>query len=190
MSARALAALLLLAGCASPPVAQAPATATSAWTVPLRNPGFEEPPRAGERCAAHWSCTMHNDVDSFRFTLESQGAASGRQALCVQRVRDEPWALATQALHDPALRGKRLRLSLALRTDGAVQGRGAGPWALVHGERRPLGHFERLVPATRGWERVSVEFTVAPESILVEMGVTLEGGGRVCIDDVRVELLR
>ena len=188
MRAPAAAMLVALAGCAAP--ASAPPDRVSMWTVPLRNAGFEDAARERERCAPHWSCTMHNDSTAFRFTLEGRDPASGRQALCVQRLKDEPWALATQSLQDPALRGKHLRLSLAVRTDGAVQGRGAGPWALVHGAQRPVGHHERLVASTAGWERVAVDFTVPPDALMVEIGATLEGGGRACLDDVRLEILR
>jgi hypothetical protein len=193
-----LGALLLTAGvsaCAAAPQAGAPAatpaTAAAAPTgkaIALRNPGFEVPPRLQERCALHWSCTMHADPESFRYTLETARPGAGERSICIESVKKEPWALLTQAVEDPALRGRKLRFSVAVRTEGTT-GRGAGPWVLVQGVHPTQGHFERVVPKTDGWERVAVEFIVAPAMTLFEVGGVLEGGGRACFDDARLELV-
>lgn len=159
-----------------------------ATPVPLKNAGFENAPRAGERCAEHWSCTMHADPDSFRFQVVASGATEGRQMLCVERVTPEPWALVTQGLHDTSLRGKRLRYSAAVRLEG-VEGQGAGPWALVHGPMGNLAHVERLEKGDAGWRRLAVEFPVGATAQVVEVGLTLSGGGRACIDDARLEIV-
>jgi hypothetical protein len=176
---------LLLAGCAAVPVAPA---APALPTVALRNPGFESAPRVGERCAEHWSCTMHADPSSFRFVLEGAGAGAGQRSLCIERVTKEPWALLTQGIDHEPLRGRRLRLSMAVRAEG-IDGRGAGPWVLVQGVPVAQGHFERLAARTDGWQRLSVDFVVEPAATLVEVGAVLEGGGRACFDDARLELL-
>jgi hypothetical protein len=156
--------------------------------VALRNAGFETAARPGERCASGWSCTMHADPDAFRFRLETASVMAGERTLCVERVKNEPWGLVTQAIDDPALRGRRLRFSVALRTEG-TDGRGAGPWVMVHGAPAAQAHFERLVARTDGWQRIAVDFTVAPAATLIEVGAVLEGGGRACIDEARLELL-
>ena len=140
--ALALAAIAsVLAACALAPVAVAPAEpASAAVLVPLRNSGYEDAPRAGERCAPYWNCTMHADPDAFRFALESTAPA-------------------------------------------------AGPWIQMHGVPAAQGHVERLVARTDGWQRVAVEFTVVPAATLLEVGAVLEGGGRACIDEARLEVL-
>lgn len=165
-----------------------PAPPESSRVVPLPNAGFESAPRAGERCPEHWGCTMHSDPDSFVFRIDIARPAQGKQSLCIERVRNEPWGLATQVVRDAGLRGRRLRFSIALRIDRA-DGAGAGPWAVVHGPSGNLVHEERLVTATKGWERVSVEFPVGPTAQMVEVGATLQGAGRACIDDARLEVL-
>jgi hypothetical protein len=104
----------------------------------------------------------------------------------VERAADEPWALVTQAFDNPGLRGKRLRLSMAVRVDGA-SGEGAGPWVLAQG--RPPAHARKLVRGTAAWERVSLEFLVPADASSVEIGATLEGPGKACFDDVRLEAL-
>jgi hypothetical protein len=185
----ALAALVVaLAGCAAPTPAAKPREGGAPHAVALRNPGFENAPRVAERCAEHWSCTMHADPEAFRFTLDGRAPAAGQRSLCIERLTHEPWALATQAIDDPGLRGRRLRFSLALRAE-TRDGRGAGPWVLVQGAPEGERHFESLVARTDGWQRMAVEFTVAPGATLLEVGAVLEAGGRACIDEARLEIL-
>lgn len=157
-----------------------------ARTVPLRNAGFENAPRSDERCPEHWGCTMHADPDSFRFSLDRAAPAEGRQSLCIERITPEPWSLATQAVDAVPLRGARLRFSIAVRVDRA-EGPGAGPFLIVHGPTGNLAHDQRFLTRTDGWQRVALEFTVAPAAQMVEVGATLQGGGRVCVDDARLE---
>lgn len=154
--------------------------------VPLQNAGFENAPRSGERCPEHWGCSMHADPDSFRFSLDRVTPAQGQQSLCIERVSNEPWSLATQSVDAAALRGARLRFSIAVRIDRA-EGPGAGPFLIVHGPMGNLAHEERLVTRTDGWQRIAVDFTVAPAAQMVEVGATLQGGGRACVDDARLE---
>ncbi|HUP29720.1 MAG TPA: hypothetical protein VM122_06065, partial [Usitatibacter sp.] len=103
------------AGCA--PASLAVPAATGRTPVPLRNAGFEDAPRLREQCAPHWGCTMHADVGAFRFRLEDSAPAAGQRSLCIERVKDEPWALATQGVDVEGLRGKRVRFSLAVRAE-------------------------------------------------------------------------
>lgn len=158
----------------------------AARAIPLKNAGFENAPRSGERCPEHWSCTMHSNPDSFRFSLDRAAPGEGRQSLCIERVANEPWSLATQAIDATALRGARLRFSLAVRIDRA-EGPGGGPFLIVHGPTGNLAHEERLVASTAGWQRIALEFAVAPMAQMVEVGATLQGDGRVCVDDARLE---
>ena len=180
-----------LAGCAAvpqpaPPVPAPPRTAApAAPTLVLRNAGFEAELAPDQRCAPGWDCTMHNDPRAFRFFLE-EGGPEGRRYLCVERVHDEPWALVTQGFDGPAIRGARLRLSMAVRVEGA-SGEGAGPWALVQGN--PPINPRRLVRGSAGWQRLSVEVAVPANRTMLELGATLEGPGKACFDDVRLEVL-
>jgi hypothetical protein len=130
---------------------------------------------------------MHADPESFSFKVESPQGAQGKQALCVERVTHEPWGLVTQSVPAAALRGATLRFSVALRIERA-EGAGAGPWAVVHGVSGNLVHEERLLKATTDWERVAVDFPVGAGAQMVEVGATLQGGGRICVDDARLEV--
>jgi hypothetical protein len=175
----------LLAACAAPPATTiGAATAPAAPAAPaVRNAGFEEPTPGDSYCVARWACSAHVDVGSFTFT-RAAGGASGTAGLCIERVGKEPWALVTQSFHTTAMRGKTLRLSMAVQAPG-LEG-GAGPWIQSQGGR---AHAAKLVQRTQGWERVSVELAIPAESNLVVIGATLEGPGRACFDDVRLEAL-
>jgi hypothetical protein len=184
--------VLAAAGCAAPgdappPKAAAPAPRAVAAPGPvtLRNPGFELDARPGANCATGWSCTMHADPKSFRFFADETG---GRRSFCVEPVKKEPWALVAQGVPIAALRGARLRFSIAMRlTDAAGS---AGPWAQVRGPARRPKTDQKLVKQASGWETHAVEFDVPAESITVEVGAMFRGTGRACFDDARLEVLQ
>jgi len=190
MRARLAAALgaipAILAACAT--IAPGPAASPH---LALANPGFEQAPFS-ESCARGWNCSMHADPNSFRFFLDASQPASGLRSLCIEPVKHEPWGEATQAIVDPALAGKRLRFSVAVRTEGVATGRGAGPIIVAHGGTgQVLAVRERLVKGSRGWERLAVELDVPPSGVHdVEVGVMLDGTGRACLDDAVLEAIR
>ncbi len=186
MTARAawVGALALAAGCAGPAAAPTPAAGRA---IALANADFELAP-AAERCAPGWSCSMHADPTAFRFFLDRAQPGAGAASLCIERVKAEPWGIATQALADATLKGRRVRFSLALRTQGVASG--AGPVAMVHnGSGVVTASRQRLVAGTQAWRRVEVEIDVPRDMHLLEVGALLEGPGRACVDDARLEVL-
>lgn len=134
---------------------------------------------------------MHADPSSFRFFLDEALPAQGRRSLCIEPLKKEPWAVASQGLFDIAqIRGGRVRFSAAVRLD-AVTGNGAGPYAAAQGTGGAIiAHASHLSQGTQGWQRVAVELDVPSGATLIEFGVSLEGRGRVCLDDARLEFLR
>jgi hypothetical protein len=155
---------------------------------PLANPGFEEG-SAQPPCPAGWSCGMHADPTSFRFLLDESRPAQGRRSLCIEPVRHEPWAKASQWVLDPRVRGKRVRLSLAVRTE-RVAGDGAGALIVAHGDTgQILGTERQLVSGDNDWRRVATELVVPPTMHDIELSAVLEGSGRACFDDVRLEVM-
>jgi hypothetical protein len=195
-SALAWLAIPLLAGCAS--AAGRPEAIPISRGLPgvplpslaLRNAGFEDPPRTPNYCANRWDCSAHADPSSFTFTVTDGAVAEGKQSMCMQRVGQEPWATVTQAVHDAALQGGTLRLSMMLRLEG-VSGEGAGPWVVLHGPSgRMLKHDQKLFKGTATWQRTTLDIEVLPGTEAVEIGATLEGPGKACIDDVRLEVVK
>jgi hypothetical protein len=155
--------------------------------VPLLNGDFEAEVVAVARCPSRWGCTSHAGPDSHRFFFDEAAPAGGKRSLCIERVTPEPWALATTVSSDAALRGARVRFSIDVRVD-APEG-GGGPWVAVHGTSGNLHHDQRVARGSHGWRRDTIEFSVAPNAVMVEVGATLEGPGRVCLDNARLEIL-
>lgn len=183
--------MLALAGLALASCAMAPAPVAVPELpreIVLKNPGFEVAMPANANCAPGWGCTAHADQSSFSFTLDASGAAEGAQSFRIQRVKLEPWALVTQAVEDAKLRGKRLRFSLSVRTEGVIEGAGIFMVA-QNGSGRSIAHEKGLLKGTTPWTRQSLEFVVPDAAQLFEVGVTLEGSGSVWIDAARLELV-
>jgi hypothetical protein len=157
--------------------------------VPLANAGFEETQGAGANCPPRWGCSMHADPTSFAFRIDAPAdAPEGKQVMCIERIRPEPWSIATQSLDARPMRGARARLSLMVRID--APGPRAGPWMLVRGPHGSLLDFlERPVASTKGWERLEVELPVGADAQGIEVGATMLDGGRACFDDARLEVL-
>ncbi len=179
-------AMALLAGCAAP----LPAYVPQGLVVPLKNAGIEDDWPAGYPCVPGWICLMHSDATAYRFAPDESKPAKGKRSACVTRVKDEPWVSTIQASMDRALRGKRLRFSLDVRLRG-VTGKGAGAWVVLKDSRGvSLHEVEKLAGGTHDWQRLAVEFTVAPETAEVHVGTVLLGPGEICFDDAVLEILQ
>jgi hypothetical protein len=178
------AAAIAAAACASPTP-----PAPEVRLVALKNPGFEDPAIA-RPCPVGWDCTMHADPRSFRFFHDQAAPAAGKASLCIEPSGREPWGIASQGVFDDivALRGARVRFSAAIRVEN-VTGDGAGPYVMAR-VGRDLAHDKRLISGTHGWQRIAVEIEVPREAPFIELGVSLEGKGRVCLDDVLLEVIQ
>ena len=176
---------LAIAGCGAPFAVDAPGDRV----IALQNPGFESDPVAGVNCVPLWGCSAHSDPESFRYVVDDAVVAGGRRSLRMERVRPEPWALATQVVKDPKLRGAKLRFSLAVRTENAT-GNGAGVFFLAHGAGGSVaGHRQRLAQGTTDWQRIAIDVVVPGGAELIEVGAIVEGPGRAWFDDARLEVL-
>jgi hypothetical protein len=192
-------AALVAAGCAVPEPAKEVKPVTAGppavpmlppGPVTLRNHDFSQDVGAGARCAPGWDCTVHGNPKAFRFFLDE---AAGRRSFCVepaQGVKPEPWALATQGLYNPGLKGTRVRFSVALSLTG-VTGEGAGPWIQAQRPAIPRTVTEaNLAKQGAPWQVHSVELVVPADATTLEVGVMLSGKGRACFDDARLEVLQ
>ena len=190
-----LAAAMALSACAvkdGSPIAGRGEPAPPEWRpIALPNAGFELPPEADRNCARMWNCSMHANPSSYVFTAEALEAAEGKQALCIERVKPEPWSLATQYMSAVAFRGARVRVSIAVRIEEATaHGVAAGPWLQVRGaDSRQIDLRKQPIKATNGWQRVSIEAPIGADAQTLHVGVTQLGGGRACFDEFRLEVL-
>jgi hypothetical protein len=141
---------------------------------------------------------MHADPRSFRFFLDGEAPGAGKRSLCIEPITKQPYGKAIQSHHDARLwGGKLVRVSMMVKVEN-VTGAGAGPMLAAHDSpgliARPrttyVRYSEKLVSGTSGWQRVETELVVPPETVLIEFGALLQGAGRACFDDVRVEFLQ
>lgn len=181
--------LAVLAGCASGPGPAPPHQPRGAPLV-LENADVELDPAPGRDCPLKWGCSMHADPGSFRFRVDESVAANGRRSLAVVRVRDEPWAVATQTVWlSPRHQGARMRYSLAVRS---LSEGGAGAGAIFtaqNGSGVQVALAKRHAPSDGRWHRVELEFTVPERAVLIEVGGVLEGAGPAWFDDAHLELV-
>jgi hypothetical protein len=152
--------------------------------VAIRNPGFEEQ-EAARPCALGWDCVMHADLASFRFISDTANAPAGQRSFCVERVKPEPWAVVRQLVRHERLLGAEMRLSMLVRVEGA-SGEGAGPWILVEGPTHVVA--SKLVRGTTQWTPAHVDFTLPRDAQALIVGATIEGPGKACFDEVRLEV--
>jgi hypothetical protein len=156
--------------------------------VALKNADFAMDPDPERDCPPQWWCLVHSEPSAFRFSVE-RDARSGDRLLRVERVKDEPWALASQVIAAQPLLGKRIRLSVEVDAS-QLEGAGAGPMLLLQGASgQTLAHEQRLQSRSSGWRTVSTELDVLLGATLVEVNLAIEGSGVVRFDNVRLEVL-
>ena len=170
--------------------AKDPAVAQEAGVrdIALKNAGFEQSPVDGDR-APGWACAAHSDPGSFRCGVDTSVKTEGRNSLRIERVRPEPWGLATQVVADRKLQGQRVRYSVSVRTEGAT-GAGGGAFLMVQGPGgATIAHQQKLEQGTTGWTRQALELVVPAGAETIVAGAILEGGGKLWIDAARIEVL-
>jgi hypothetical protein len=156
--------------------------------VALRNADFETPLQPGRDCPPAWWCTMHNNVTSFKFSLETDPGPRGSRYLKVTHVAREPWAVASQAMPIAEVKGKRLRVTAMVQTQ-ALEGQ-AGLLIMVQGPSgRAIADAKKLLPRGKGWKKAVVEIDVPGAAESAEVGLYMEGGGWAGFDDVQVAVV-
>ncbi len=90
-----------------------------------------------------------------------------------------------------AFKGKRVRLSAAVRAAGVTDW--AGLWMRVDGAEGKMIAFDNMndrpVTGTADWARLAVVLDVAGEAEDIAFGLLLHGGGTVWLDDVALEVV-
>lgn len=133
----------------------------------------------------------------FRGELDRDSAAGGKQSLRLFYKEDAagfglaPVGVVSAQLPTASFRGKRVRLSAAIKTGDA------GPsflWIRADaGEDNPAA-FTRLPyrespSGTRDWQRYSIEIDIPADTTALLIGAACYGKGTAWLDDVAVEIL-
>jgi hypothetical protein len=157
--------------------------------IALANADFEKEPK--NYCVEDWGCVAHADPFSFRWFIDETRPGAGKRSLCIEPIKKEPWGMAAHTLvNGPWKAGGRIRLSALVRVENVAHtqpGMGGGIYVTVHGNKR--SHTDKLLHGTLDWQRISLEVDVPANASVLEVGVLLQGTGRVCADDVILEIV-
>ncbi len=166
--------------------------------IDLKNPGFEEglPP---------WVKSSQPYQTNYSVAVDETVAFSGRASALLKSSVDDPKgsAMLASSLDAVAYQGKRVRLSGYLKaetiTTNTAEGR-AGLWMNVSGSMPGLGSgqttmlasdnmMDRPVIGTTGWQRYDVVLDLPSGAKRIAFGASLQGPGKVWVDDMRLEVV-
>lgn len=176
---------------AVPPEKAAPPVAG----IPLVNPGFESTAPGKVGSPDGWWAVQHAGPLSYTFELDTTIVHAGERSLRVTSVGPEPFGAVYQKLEAKAWRGRTLRFSGWLRTEGTTGNRyGAGAGLKLHSTRGgyPLEVAEMRHDAVHGttdWTRYEIALKVPQEAEHIEAGLVLFGPGTVWFDGASLDLM-
>ncbi len=139
----------------------------------------------------------------YEIRLDEAERKSGEVSLRSSKSGDERgFAVATSAIPVGLARGKTVRLSGAIKTDGVEEGY-AGLWLRVDGPGGSMLGFDNMAVRTEGdatveddrgvkgtadWKRYAIEVKVPPESTNINFGCLHTGDGTARFDALALEL--
>lgn len=179
----------------APPAVPPEKAAKPVASVPLVNAGFEStaPGKAGSPDG--WWAVQHAGPVSYTFQPDAGIKRSGERSLRVTNVGPEPFGSVYQTVQAAPYRGRTLRLSAWLRTEGTTgNGFATGAGLKLHSARGgyALDLIEMRQNAVHGstdWTRYEITLKVPAEAEQIEAGLTLFGPGSVWIDDVALDMM-
>lgn len=178
-----------------PPAVSLKDAAKPLATVALVNPGFESTPDARGGAPEGWDWVQHAGPPSYAFTIDDRVRHAGRHSLRIDNTGPEPYGMLYQGIDATAWRGRTLRLSAWLRTEGALGnhfGRGAGLTLFAMRGGYPVTHAQMRNNAVHGsvdWTRYEITLKIPPQAARIELGVSLYGPGKAWIDDVALDVV-
>jgi hypothetical protein len=159
------------------------------------NPGFESTGAGNGGNPEGWWSLQHAGSPSYAITLDSAVRHTGEYSVLSTNIGPEPFGALVQSLPALPWRGRTLRLSAWLRTEGVTGNRfgkgatltlqamsGGYPVAHNHGKESPA-------TGTAEWTRREVALLVPPLAEKIEIGMLHFGPGKVWVDDFAIEAL-
>lgn len=164
-------------------------TMPAARAIKLVNANFESSPTPDGGIEG-WEPTTHANQDGWVFALDNSTMHAGHASARIRRSGNDPWGMLHQTLPAAGLGGETLELSAWLRTDRA-DGEGAilVLRTLANGSVDKHVFMKPPVTGTRDWTRYSVRLAIPRNSVAVGIGVMMQGGGTLWLDDVALVAL-
>jgi len=149
-------------------------------------------PASDEPALALDAWYMSGPSTRFRAVADTRVAHAGRASArleATERDTDGAGRLA-QAMPADAYRGRRLRFSGYVQTDGVTGW--AGLWMRVDRRRGP-GAFDNMqnrpIHGTTAWTRYAVVLDVPADAVTIELGLIQDGPGASHLDDVVLDIV-
>ncbi|MDH5285237.1 MAG: hypothetical protein OEX23_01220 [Betaproteobacteria bacterium] len=178
-----------------PPAVPPDKAAKPLASVPLVNAGFESTVPGKVGSPEGWWVVQHAGPVSYTFEPDTTIRRSGDRSLRVTNVGPEPFGAVYQTVPAAAYRGRTLRFSAWLRTEGTTGNRFAsGAGLKLHSVKGgyPLDIAEMRRDAVHGttdWARYEITLKVRAEAEGIEAGLVLFGPGRAWIDDTALDVV-
>ena len=161
-------------------------------SIALPNADFEE----GEAGAPPpgWTDNVRSAAaPAYRIVVDDADRRSGRASVRIEHVAAEispqQFGTITGSLDATPYRGRRVRLTAAVRAD-APDARHAGLWLRVDRPERRRGFFDNMADRpirSAEWRDYAVEGDVAADAEQLFFGALLAGAGRLWADDFRLD---
>ena len=131
--------------------------------------------------------------DGYELSRNEAEKHAGKASGCVKSTGDaaEGFGTLTQAFAADAYRGKRLRMTAYVKTDG-VEG-WSGLWMRIDGKEKTGLAFdnmmERPVKGTTDWKKYEVVLDVPEDAEAIFFGYLVAGKGKGCVDDIAFDVV-
>ncbi|HEX6945356.1 MAG TPA: hypothetical protein VF196_04120 [Casimicrobiaceae bacterium] len=178
-----------------PPAVPPEKAARPLASIPMVNPGFESTRPGKVGAPEGWWAIQHAGPDSYVFEHDSKVKHSGERSMRVTNIGPEPFGSIYQTIPAIAYRGKTLRFSAWIRTEGTVGNRfGTGAGLKLHAVRGgyPLEVAEMRNDAVHGsveWTRYEIALRIPDEAEAVEVGMLVFGPGIAWLDDTALDVI-
>jgi len=158
--------------------------------IRLKNPSFN-PDQQGK--ISDWNMSEHGSGGSYTFIADPENAHSLPSSARIKRHGAEPWGLLQQSITiNPLWHNKTVRLAGWLKSEG-ITGAGGALTLRADGGSGQILDWNSMqndrIKGTQGWKQYAIELKILPSAFMLRVGVTLEEGGTLWVDDLSIELL-
>ena len=169
---------------------------SAAAPIAVPNAGFEE--GAPGEAPPEWHGTIRAEPSSggaaspFQARVDADNPRQGRASVRLESagaVGPDQFGVVTASLDAHPWRGRRIRLTGAVRTDIA-SGVPVGLWLRVDRTGQLPGFFDNMMDRpinSAAWADYAIEGDVAADAERIVFGMLLAGAGKAWLDDVRLE---
>lgn len=126
---------------------------------------------------------MHSDPTSFRFAYDTTVFTDGKQSLLIEQLKPEPFGYAAQEIIATEYVGKKMLIQADVRTEG-VSGNGGGIFYIAGGTIANIANGQKYILGTQNWQPLKLEFVVPGNARVLTVGASLEGSGRLWVDNI------